>query len=319
MKLSITNSVQTNQTEPVLAQGSSIPFHPMTSLQSSVQPVPHSSDRQRARIGVFDSGVGGLTVLRELYRQLPNESILYFGDTARLPYGTRTQAEILQFVREIMLWMQQQGVKMVIMACNTSSALVLEQVQAEFNIPILGVILPGARAAVQRGRRIGVISTPATAASNAYRRAIQEINPDVEVWQQGCPEFVPLIEQNRIHDPYTRQVAKAYLAPLVEQQIDTLVYGCTHYPHLAPVLKSILPRSIQLIDPAAHLVRAAAKELEMLGLRSTRTAMPTQFCVSGCADSFAALSVQWLGCMPIVQHIDVASLAKQLMSLEMAD
>jgi glutamate racemase len=291
----------------------------MKSPQSSAQPATHTTDRQRARIGVFDSGVGGLTVLRELYRQLPNESFLYFGDTARLPYGNRTRAEILQFVREIMLWMQQQGVKMVIMACNTSSALVLEQVQAEFDIPILGIILPGARAAVQRGKRIGVISTAATAASNAYRRAIQEINPEVEVWQQGCPEFVPLIEQNRIRDPYTRQVAKAYLAPLLEQQIDTLVYGCTHYPHLAPVLKSILPRSIQLVDPAAHQVRAAVKELEMLGLRSTRTALPTQFCVSGCPDTFAQLSVQWLGCLPIVEQVDVATLAKQLMSLEMAE
>ncbi len=321
MKPLIPTSVQKEQTEPSLPQVSLSPSHPMTFPQSSVQPVTQIqiNDRQRARIGVFDSGVGGLTVLRELYRQLPNESILYFGDTARLPYGTRTQAEILQFVREIMLWMQQQGVKMVIMACNTSSALVLEQVQQEFDIPILGVILPGARAAVQHGRRIGVISTPATAASNAYRRAIQEINPDIEVWQQGCPEFVPLIEQNRIHDPYTRQVAKTYLAPLLEQQIDTLVYGCTHYPHLAPVLKSILPRSVRLIDPAAYLVRAASKELEMLGLRSTRTAMPTQFCVSGCPEAFAQLSVQWLGCLPIVEQIDVATLAKQLMSLELAD
>jgi glutamate racemase len=123
------------------------------------------------RIGVFDSGVGGLTVLRELYRQLPNESILYFADTARLPYGNRTQTEILQFVREILTWMQEQGVKMAMMACNTSSALALETVRSEFDFPILGVIFPGARAAVAVGKRIGVIATPATAASNAYRQA----------------------------------------------------------------------------------------------------------------------------------------------------
>lgn len=276
-------------------------------------------DRQRARIGVFDSGVGGLTVLRELYRQLPNESILYFGDTARLPYGIRSQAEILQYVREILYWMIQQGTKMVIMACNTSSALALEQVRSEFDIPILGVILPGARAAVQRGQRIGVIATPATASSNAYRQAIQEIDSGVQVWQVGCPEFVPLIEHNRIQDPYTYEVAKEYLTPLIEQQIDTLIYGCTHYPHLAPVIKSILPRSVRLIDPAVHVVRAAMQELELLGLRNIRIAQPTQFYVSGCPSTFARLSVQWLGCTPLVQQVDMVEVGHHLKSLELAE
>ncbi|MBD3880534.1 glutamate racemase [Phormidium tenue FACHB-886] len=279
----------------------------------------HSGDRQRARIGMFDSGVGGLTVLRELYRQLPHESVLYFGDTARLPYGMRSPAEILQYVREILFWMRQQNVKMVIMACNTSSALALDIVRSEFDIPILGVILPGARAAVQTGKRIGVIATVPTATSNAYRQAINEVNPNVQVWQVGCPEFVPLIEHNRIHDPYTRQVAQEYLAPLIERQIDTLVYGCTHYPHLAPVLKSILPRSVQLIDPAVHVISAAAQELELLGLRSTRTALPTQFYVSGCPDTFAEVSVQWLGCKPKVEQVDIAEVSRQLAALELAE
>jgi glutamate racemase len=276
----------------------------------SAQPFRSAANElQCAKIGVFDSGAGGLTVLRELYRKLPNESIIYFGDTARLPYGIRSQGEILQFVREILVWMQQQGVKMVVMACSTGSALALETVRSEFDIPILGVLLPGARAAVQVGKRIGVIATPATAQSNAYRQAIQEIDPTAQVWQVGCPEFVPLVETNRIHDDYTRQVAKEYLAPLLEQQIDTLIYGCTHYPHLAPVIKSIVPRSVKLIDPAVHVVQAAAQELEMLGLRSTRTAVPTQFYVSGCPDVFAQLSVQWLGCAPLVQQVSVAKAA----------
>lgn len=272
------------------------------------------------RIGVFDSGVGGLTVLRELYRQLPNESILYFGDTARLPYGNRSTAEILQFVREILTWMQQQGVKMTIMACNTSSALALETVRAEFNFPILGVILPGARAAVSAGKRIGVIATPATAASNAYRQAIQEIDPNVQVWQVGCPAFVPLIEQNRISDPYTFQVTKEYLAPLLEQQIDTLVYGCTHYPHLAPVLRSILPRKVRTIDPAVHVVAAASQELDLLGLRNTGLPQPTRFCVSGESDRFAELSVQWLGCTPLVEQVSLpAILPLQQVSVELRE
>ncbi len=258
---------------------------------------------QRAPIGIFDSGVGGLTVLRQLYRQLPNESIVYFGDTARLPYGIRSQAEILQFAREILTWLQQQRVKMVIMACNTSSALALEAVRQEFNIPIMGVILPGARAAVQQGKRIGVIATPATAKSNAYRQAILEIDPNVQVWQVGCPEFVPLIEQNRIHDPYTTEVARAYLEPLLQQEIDTLVHGCTHYPHLAPVLRSLLPSQVKLVDPAIHVVTACGQELDLLGLKNAYPPLPTRFVVSGCPQQFAQSGVQWLGYTPMVEEV----------------
>lgn len=258
---------------------------------------------QRSRIGIFDSGVGGLTVLRELYRQLPQESILYFGDTARLPYGTRSQAEIIQFVREILAWLVEQDVKMVIMACNTSSALALEAVRGEFPVPILGLILPGARAAVEAGKRIGVIATPATAASNAYRRAILEVDSTALVWQVGCPEFVPLIEQNRLQEPYTAEVARSYLAPLLQQGIDTLIYGCTHYPHLAPVLKRILPPSVKTIDPAVRVVAAAAQELEVLGLRQTSAPLPTRFAVSGSPENFAQQALTWLGCTPVVEKV----------------
>lgn len=260
---------------------------------------------QRSRIGIFDSGVGGLTVLRELYRQLPNESILYFADTARLPYGDRSPAEIVQFVREIMTWMLEQQVKMVIMACNTSSALALEAVRSEFDIPCLGVILPGARAAARQGRRIGVISTPATAQSDAYRQAILEVDASAQVWQVGCPEFVPLIEQNRLEDPYTYQVARRYLQPLIDREIDTLVYGCTHYRHLSSVLQSILPASVTCIDPANYVVKAAHKELEVMGLKSDRPPLPTQFGVSGCSQTFAKLSRQWLGYTPLVETISL--------------
>lgn len=263
---------------------------------------------QSSRIGIFDSGVGGLTVLKELKRQLPNESILYFGDTARLPYGNRSQTEIVNFVREILAWMLEQDVKMVIMACNTSSALALEVVRSEFPLPILGVILPGARAAVQKGKRIGVISTPATAASNAYKQAILEIDPNCSVWQVGCPEFVPLIEQNRIDDPYTTQVAREYLTPLLQQKIDTLIYGCTHYPHLATVLSKILPTDVLCIDPAVHVAAATAQELDLLGLRNTLNLLPTRFCVSGCPEQFAELSLKWLGSKPLVEKVNLPTM-----------
>lgn len=289
--------------------------------------------RSNFKIGVFDSGVGGLTVLNEMRKQLPNESVIYFGDTARVPYGNRSKREILPFVREIIAWMMSLEVKMVVMACNTSSALVLEEVRSEFPIPILGIILPGARAAVKSGQRIGVVSTQATADSNAYQQAVLEIDPTAKVWQVGCSEFVPLIESDRIHDPYTLAVAQRYLTPLITAGIDTLVYGCTHYPHLAPIFRQILPENITLVDPAKHLTKAAAQELEILRLRRSKapdqangprlnhpaarsnspSQLPsqlqsTEFYVSGDPDQFAQVSQQWLGYKPQVKQVSVAAL-----------
>lgn len=267
--------------------------HSFSSIQSSAAP-----------IGIFDSGVGGLTVLKELDRQLPKESILYVGDTARLPYGDRSPEEILQYVREIMTWMMTQGVKMVMMACNTSSALALEQVQAEFPVPILGLILPGARAAAKAGRRVGVIATPATVKSDAYRQAICEADPEAQVWQVGCPQFVPLIEGDLLQDPATLEVAKTYLQPLIDANIDALVYGCTHYPHLEPLFQTFLPSSIQRINPAESMVSAAAKELEVLNLAHLGEGQPTRFFVSGCPEQFAYIAARWLGKPPKVAHVD---------------
>ncbi|MEL6602823.1 MAG: glutamate racemase [Cyanobacteria bacterium J06614_10] len=275
-------------------------------------PVLSSQPRSSLKIGVFDSGVGGLTVLREIFAQIPREPVIYFGDTARVPYGNRSKGEILRFVREIIAWFIERDVKMLVMACNTSSALVLEEVRSEFPIPILGIILPGARAAVKSGRRIGVISTEATARSNAYQQAILEVEANAEVFQVGCQEFVPLIESDRIHDPYTLAIARRYVDPLIAEGIDTLVYGCTHYPHLAPVLKQILPGHIKLVDPAKHLTAAAAQELEILGLGNPEAGriLPTQteFYVSGDPAQFAQVSQQWLGYKPSVKQVSVAAL-----------
>lgn len=259
------------------------------------------------RIGLFDSGVGGLTVLKQIYAQMPQESVIYFGDTDRLPYGTKTPVEILQYVREIINWMLEQGVKMIIMACNTSSALALEEVQDEYDIPILGLILPGARAAVKQGKRIGVISTQATADSNAYRRAIQEVDADVRVWQVSCPEFVMLVEQNKIDSAQARAIAINYLQPLLDAKIDTLVYGCTHYRHLEKVFKTILPKSIRIIDPAEYLVIAANQELELMGLKNTQAHLPTSFYVSGSPQQFSALAQQLLTEDIQVKQVHVAN------------
>ena len=271
------------------------------------------------RIGLFDSGVGGLTVLRQIYRQMPQESVLYFGDTARLPYGTKSPEEIIRYVREIIDWMLTQGVKMVIMACNTSSALALETVQNEYNIPILGLILPGARAAVKKGKRIGVIATPATAKSHAYARAIEEINSAVEVWEVGCPEFVMLIESNKIDSAYTKEVVIKYLQPLIDRNIDTLIYGCTHYRHLEKVFQSILPKSVEIIDPAEYIVVAADKELELMGLQNNRVSLPTRFCVSGSPQKFAFTARRWLGYFPQVERVYLSEQAYFYETVEYRD
>jgi glutamate racemase len=261
-----------------------------------------------APIGVFDSGVGGLTVLREIEQQLPAESVLYFGDTARVPYGNRSDGEIIQFVRETLDWMQQEQVKMAIMACNTSSAVALSAIVSEYNFPILGVIHPGARAAARQSNKIGVISTPVTARSNAYLNAIREANPDAQVWQVGCPEFVPLIEADRIDDPYTLSVAKKYIEPLLDLEIDTLIYGCTHYPHLAPVFQKFIPPSVKLINPAEYVVKAAIRELKVLGIQHKELPTPTRFTVSGDALHFANLASRWLTQAPIVEQITLPSI-----------
>jgi glutamate racemase len=260
----------------------------------------------RFPIGVFDSGVGGLTVLQEVHRQLPNESVVYFGDTARLPYGKRSPAEIIEYVYEILYWMKLQQVKMAIMACNTSSALALDIVQKDFDMPILGLILPGARAAVGKGKRIGVIATTATVKSEAYVRAICESDPQARVFQMDCPEFVPLIESDRIHDPYTLKVAMQYLQPLIDANIDTLVLGCTHYPHLSGVLRQVLPSHVALVNPASYVVRAAGQELDLMGLRcldNRSGRSETQFFVSGEPDRFAQVSRRWLGKLPLVEKV----------------
>ncbi len=267
-------------------------------------------------IGVFDSGVGGLTVLRELQQQLPHESFLYFGDTAHVPYGNRTPAELQALVHQILSWMVQQPIKMGIMACNTSSALALDAVRNEFDIPILGIILPGARAAVQAGRRIGVIATPATVASNCYQQAILEINPDVQVLQVACPEFVPLIEANQVLLPQTRTIVWNRLQPLVEAGIDTLVYGCTHYPHLAPLMKTLLPSTVTLVNPAVKMATAAAQELDLLNLKSHQVEPETHFFVSGKPAQFAQSSQYFLGFVPTVEGVSLPGLVPQRQGAE---
>lgn len=264
-------------------------------------------DSKSLPIGIFDSGVGGLTVLRQLRRQLPHESFLYFGDTVNVPYGGRSPEELLGFTRNILNWMMRQPVKMAIMACNTSSAWTLEKVRHDYPFPILGIILPGAQAAAKCGQRVGVIATQATVDSNCYANAIREVDPTISVFQMACPEFVPLVEQGKLDDGETHCVIEKRLTPLIEARIQALVYGCTHYPHLSRALKQHLPSSIKLIDPAVYMAKAAAQELRLLRVEAHSTTNCSAFFVSGCSAQFMAQTYQLMGERPQVQSIDISA------------
>jgi glutamate racemase len=210
----------------------------------------------RQPIGVFDSGIGGLTVVKALIEELPSESIIYFGDTARVPYGTKSKSTIVKFSLENVEFLLRFGVKCIVIACNTSSSWALPTLRKYFKVPIIGVIRPGALAAVRqtRNKRLGVIGTNATIRSGAYETAIHRIDPRIKVFSQSCPLFVPLVEEGWLNGAICRQVAERYLQPLMRQRIDTLILGCTHYPLLAPTIRQVLGSSVALVDSAEQTV-----------------------------------------------------------------
>lgn len=203
-------------------------------------------------IGVFDSGVGGLTVLHELRRLLPSENLVYLGDTARVPYGTKSPETVRKYALQAAEFLISQQVKMVVVACNTASSFALTLLQQQLSVPVVGVILPGAQRAVRLTARgvVGVIGTDGTVYSDAYPQALKALQPDVSVVSAACPLFVPLAEEGWAQHEIARLAADEYLAPLVAAGIDTLVLGCTHYPLLKPTLKGLLPSTIQLVDSA---------------------------------------------------------------------
>lgn len=205
-------------------------------------------------VGVFDSGIGGLTVAHEIIRQLPEESLVYFGDTARVPYGPKSPDTVCRYSREITAFLRDQDVKAIVVACNTATAHALPVLKDELPIPVLGVVEPGARAAVRAsaGGHIGVIGTAGTVRSGAYERAIRDIDPDARITARACPLLVPLVEEGWMDHPVTRDVVREYLHPLIQAGINTLVLGCTHYPLLKRLLCSELGSSVSLIDSAAE-------------------------------------------------------------------
>ncbi len=204
----------------------------------------------RAPIGVFDSGLGGLTVVRQLRRLLPQEEIIYFGDTARVPYGSKSRESVTRFSRESCRFLAGHGVGMIIVACNTSSALALDALRMEFTLPLRDVVAPGARkaAGLTRSGRIGVIGTHATIRSGAYERALRALDPSLTVYSRSCPLFVPLAEEGWLDRPATVEIAREYLIPLREARIDLLILGCTHYPVLEGTIRLVMGDGVALVD-----------------------------------------------------------------------
>ena len=247
--------------------------------------------KKSAPIGVFDSGVGGLTVAREIMRNLPNEDIVYFGDTARVPYGSKSKDTIIRYARQIIHFLQTKDVKAIVIACNTASALALDTVKNEFDIPIIGVVEPGARAAlaVTKTKKIGVIGTEATVKSSMYEKIIQGMYPEISVVAKACPLFVPLVEEGFKKHHVTEEIIDYYLASMKESGIDALILGCTHYPLLRSKIREYVGDEITLVNPAyetAMDLKKMLKEYDIENPNVEKEQGAHSFYVSDAADKF---------------------------------
>ena len=263
-------------------------------------------------IGIFDSGVGGLTVVHEVFERLPNESIVYFGDTARVPYGTKSPQIVEKFALQDILFLMQQNIKLLVAACHTVSSVVLDRLIQKFHLPILGVVEPGIKAAlkVTRNNRIGVIGTRATILSDTYRMKMEERREDITVVSQACPLFVPLAEEGWLNGDVTHHIASIYLEPMKKQEVDTLILGCTHYPLLKSVIGDVLGKDVLIIDSAEETAKRVAERLRVVGMENETGREPThQFFVSDIPHQFREVGERFLGVnLGSVSQVDVESI-----------
>lgn len=249
-------------------------------------------------IGVFDSGVGGLTVVRQIEAHLPNESVIYLGDTARVPYGTKSPETVLRYAETCARILLDRDIKLLVVACNTASAFALDALRERLDVPVLGVIEPGAQAAARstRNGRVGVIGTAGTIASGRYADALHRINPDISVFSQACPLFVPLAEEGWTTGDVPEAVAARYLAPLLDKGIDTLVLGCTHYPLLKDVIACAAGKTVTLLDSADETARVVRESLEAMDLCCDNPLIPQfRFLVSDAPALFETVGQRFLG------------------------
>jgi glutamate racemase len=273
----------------------------------------------RPKIGVFDSGVGGLTVLRALIERIPDADYLYFGDTARLPYGSKSAATVAHYAVGAVRYLQDQGAKLLVIACNTASALALDEIKVAAGVEVIGVIEPGAEAAAaaSRKRKVVVIGTEATVSSHAYRRALEARK--VAVCEKACPLFVPLVEEGWVEHPVTEQVAKIYLSEAFSEDAgngndddgaDVLVLGCTHYPLIKPLLRRVAPEHIAIVDSAESTAQDVARQLQVGTLPSTkserRSPAGLKFFATDSAEKFRKMGTRFLGLsVEDVVHVDL--------------
>jgi glutamate racemase len=257
-----------------------------------------SQDSDNRPIGVFDSGVGGLTVVKQLMRYLPHENIVYYGDTARVPYGTKSRNTIIKFSIENALFLLKHNVKLIVVACNTSSSVSLPALRRNFKVPVIGVIKPGACDGVKacKNKRLGIIATPATIKSNAYAREISRIDSSVKTFSASCPLLVPVAEEGLKDSRITLDIIKYYMNPIKQKSIDTLILGCTHYPILKGLISSIMGKSISLVDSAestAKTVRCLLSENSLLAKR--RSPGKLKFFVSDEIENFKRVGEKFIG------------------------
>ena len=247
---------------------------------------------KEAPIGVFDSGVEGLTVVREIMRQIPNEKIIYFGDTARVPYGNKSKETVTRFSKQIVRFLQTHHVKTIVVACNTASAYAIEELERALDIPVIGVVKPGARMAVDmtRNGKIGVIATEGTISSGLYAKYIKSLKEDAVIYGKACPLFVPLVEEGLWQDPVTVEIARRYLTELIDLDIDTLILGCTHYPLIRSVIGQAMGEGVTLVNPAYETAIALKRLLAEKDLLNEAApplgSNPYQFYVSDGAEKF---------------------------------
>jgi glutamate racemase len=248
-------------------------------------------------IGVFDSGVGGLTVAKELIRQLPNENIIYFGDTARVPYGIKSRETVIRFSIENILFLLKHDVKLICIACNTVSSFALPVIKNHFRVPMIGVITPGVREAVYatQNKRIGVIGTAGTVKSRAYEKEIKQLDPKIKVTAVACPLFVPFAEEGWLSGDVVMEVARTYLKPLKKAKVDTVILGCTHYPLLRSVIQQALGKDVTLIDSAKQVAMEVKKILSSEGLMNKGAKGRQKFYVSDNPEWFLQLARRFLG------------------------
>lgn len=263
-------------------------------------------------IGVLDSGVGGLTVVKEIFRQLPNEEVIYFGDTARCPYGPRPADEVKKFTLEIVDFLLRYDVKMIVIACNTATAAALDAVKERINIPVIGVIQPGSFAAIKKTKtgKIGVIGTEGTISSGEYERTLKNINPNLDITSLACPTLVPIVEDGNYSENEIKKIVSQALSPISNKEMDSLILGCTHYPIISNQIQEVMGKGVNLLSSAEETAREVSAILHYHNIMSSPLQQPThRFYTTGDTNQFKQIGENWLEKKIVVEHIELSCIS----------